>query len=393
MRKTTLLSSATGLALCAWASASAAQYSITEIPQMTHAVGVNRNGVVVGSEGDPFAIFVIYVHSSGVLNELPTGFSASDVNDQGQIIGYHSVSTAPANVLPPQAAILFLSGGERFLPTGLGFFLNISLGRAISNSGLFAAGDGLVHPSMMIDIIFVPWRWGLRDDSVTVLPRLATSDPKDLLLGADWGDANAVNDEGVVVGNSSVTIFDALGNEIGTANHAAKWQDGGATDLGTLPGGTNSGASGINDHGEIVGASDTANGASHAYLLRRHKMLDLGTLGHYPKLNSNANRINDRGEIVGWSEVCLVTDKSVVRRAFVYSEGRLRDLTGLIDKKNPLHGHVTLTSANAISSNGWIAADGFDDATQEAHVYLLVPHGHEKKRSEDTTANDGDDQR
>ena len=356
---------------------------------MTHAVGVNRDGVVVGAEGVLFATFLIYVQSSGVLNDLPTGFAASDINDQGQIVGDHSISTNPANVSPPQAAVLYLSGGEKLLPTGLGFFLDISFGHGISNSGLFAVGQGLEHPSMLIDTIFVPWRWELRNDSITFLPRLATSDPEGLLSAIDVGDATAVNDGGVAVGNSAIAIFDGAGNEIGTATHAAKWQDGGAVDLGTLPGGKNSTASGINDRGEIVGSSDTRAGASHAYLLRRHRMLDLGTLEHDSKLNSRANRINDHGEIVGWSEVRLDTDKSVVRRAFVFSEGRLRDLTGLIEKKNPLHGRVTLTNANAISSNGLIAADGFDNATQEPHAYLLVPRGHEKKRSGDTIANDG----
>ena len=336
---------------------------------MTHAVGVNRNGVVAG-EGSSPEIFLVYVHSSAVLNELPEGFSASDINDLGQIIGTHSVSGAP-----PTAAILYVSGGEKLL-SSTSFFRS---GQAISNSGTFAAGQVIVIFPRGV-FFFVPFRWQLQDDSVLGLPLLGTNAFDNDFLPALNGDATGVNDEGVVVGNSGLRILDAQGQEVGIASHAVRWQGDTATDLGTLPGGTNSGANGINDRGEIVGDSDTRNGASHAFLLRQHKMLDLGTLGHDIKLNSSANRINDRGEIVGWSEVRRPLDNLVVRRAFVSSGGSLQNLAELINKKAPLRGRVTLTEARAISSNGWIAADGFDDATLEPHAYLLVPHGHESKR-------------
>ncbi len=371
MRKSAFLSAAAGLALCVCQClpASAVQYSITEIPQMTHAVGVNRNGVVVGGGSSPDVAFV-YVHSSAVLNELPEGFSPSDINDLGQIIGTHSVSDAA-----PTAAILYVSGGEKLL-SSTSYFRS---GQAISNSGAFAAGQHIViYPRGVF--FFVPFRWQLQDDSDIDLPLLGTNPFDNDFLPYLNGDAAGVNDEGVVVGSSNIRILDAQGQEVGIASHAVRWQDGTATDLGTLPGGTNSGAHGINDRGEIVGDSDTRNGTRHAYLLHHHKMLDLGTLEHDRKLNSAANRINDRGEIVGWSEVRLTVNNSVVRRAFISSGGRLQNLAELIDKKAPLCGRVTLTEARAISSNGWIAADGFDDTTQEPHAYLLVPHGHESKR-------------
>lgn len=348
---------------------SAHSYSITEIPQMTHAQGVNRNGVVVGEKSSPGFIidtFLVYVHSSGVLNELPEGFAASDINDQGEIIGDHTLGL-PSSESPPVAAILYLSGGEKFLPKTGTFFL--TTGHAISNSGLFAAGQDL-SIGKMGQLFFLPFLWEVQNDSITPLPVLSG---QDINLPPIDGDAHGVNDRGIVVGNSGIRILDALGNPIGIATHATRWQAGPRVDLGTLPGGTNSDAKGINDSGEIVGGSDTANGASHAFLLRRNKMLDLGTLGHDPKLNSDANRINDSSEIVGWSQT-RAGDNSVVQRAFVsQGSGRLRDLTQLIERKSPLFGRVTLISANAISSNGWIAADGFDIATGELHAYLLIP--------------------
>ena len=50
-------------------------------------------------------------------------------------------------------------------------------------------------------------------------------------------------------------------------------------DLGTL-GGASSGAEAVNDSGQVVGGSQTASGANHAFLwTQAGGMVDLGTLG------------------------------------------------------------------------------------------------------------------
>ena len=81
--------------------------------------------------------------------------------------------------------------------------------------------------------------------------------------------------------------------------HATLWSDGATIDLGTLPGGTLSMATGINDRGDIVGWSTYGGtGYSHAFLWSDGVMIDLGTLGG---TTSQANDINNHGVIVGWS--------------------------------------------------------------------------------------------
>jgi len=69
--------------------------------------------------------------------------------------------------------------------------------------------------------------------------------------------------------------------------------------LGTL-GGASSVARAINARGEVVGQSNTANGAMHAFLWSKAAgMRDLGTLPGL--LNSSAASIDDKGRIVGSS--------------------------------------------------------------------------------------------
>jgi probable HAF family extracellular repeat protein len=85
------------------------------------------------------------------------------------------------------------------------------------------------------------------------------------------------------------------GDTFGGAAHAAIWDDGVVTDLGTF-GGKESWAYGLNNRGYVVGWAELSLGNYHAFVYDGTSMTDLGTLGG---MFSSAYGINDAGVIVG----------------------------------------------------------------------------------------------
>ena len=178
-----------------------------------------------------------------------------------------------------------------------------------------------------------------------------------------------VNDRGLVIGDIYSSDPQPSGNLTQPLLprpslayiHAAS--DG--VDIGTL-GGLNSHAAAVNNSGLVVGNSDTASGANHAFLFTPTnisqpgigKMIDLGVL---PGMTASAALgVNDQGQVVGWSSKGSLSD------AFLYSNGIMEDLNDRLPATMGIH----LDQAVAINDAGQIVAYGHG-ADGVEHGYLL----------------------
>lgn len=138
-------------------------------------------------------------------------------------------------------------------------------------------------------------------------------------LGGATSGASAINDLGQVVGTSDASNVNW---------YAFVWNmNSGMQGLGTLggPWWGNSVAHDINDIGQIVGAANAPGDNDHAFFWQNGNMVDLGTLGGEVSV---ASRINNSGQIIGPSDASQ--GPSLDLRSFLYDGGTMRDLTGLV---------------------------------------------------------------
>jgi len=126
------------------------------------------------------------------------------------------------------------------------------------------------------------------------------------------------------------------------------------TDIGSLGGSVKGVPEGLNDHGDVVGWSETPTSQlSHAFLYHRGTMTDLGTLGDG---YSVAHDINDRRQVVGEFLV------GALSHAFLRSGGVMHDISTL---------GGPLSVANGINDHGHVVGGSQlnDGATYHAFVY------------------------
>jgi len=207
-----------------------------------------------------------------------------------------------------------------------------------------------------------------------------------VLPGAEESTPVAINNLGEVAGTSYHSfasnpngpgVIEVPGSE-GWA-HAFLYNGSKLVDLGTL-GGKESYAAALNNHGDVVGMSGTLAGLDagdrnqilHAFLAPAGgKMVDLGTLAGTN--SSGATSINDKGQVVGWSglssTISINEATTLTTHAFLYQNGLMTDLNVLIPQTG-----VTLTKALSINDEGQILVDGVD-GKGNAEQLLLTPLG------------------
>jgi probable HAF family extracellular repeat protein len=386
----TVVSLFAALAMPVWTTAQEQQqqsqlprYTVTDLATLGGAFGfaqgINNRGWVEGFAtlpGDQTQHSFLW--ADGVKTDLGTlggpnggGDFGGDFrpNERGQVPGVAQTSTLDPRGLgcfgfppsPPYICLPFIweNGVKTVLPT-LGGYLGLA--DAINNRGqVTGSAENTVLdttcPPQFPFNQFRPVNW--RMGKVQELPAVA-GDPD--------GQGFGVNDNGQVVGASG----DCL-----NLYHALLWQNGTVTDLGNLGGTIGNAAFDINNQGQVVGNSALpGNMITHGFLWQNGVMTDLGTLPG--DTYSFAPGINNQSEVGGDS-----CDISFNCRAFIWQNGVMTDLNTLIPPGSPLF----LIQARQINSRGEAVGLAFQASTGETHAYLATPcHGnHCEDGAEGTT--------
>lgn len=242
---------------------------------------INDAGMVVGTAGAGFDTWPVLWQADGTVQQLGTfgglNSEAWDINNRGQVTGWSWIPTEASHAFFWEDATLTdINSADRWWSQATA--MN-QLGQVVgaSSAGAFL-WDGVMQPldtqpartrvasdinnhgqvvgtGQMVSGRDQAFVW--EDGTTTYLPT----------LGGWFNEAQAINERGEVVGHSNL-----VGYEI--PYHAVLWYGDSITDLGMLPGapddwGIGSMANGINNRGDVVGASLTASGQMHAVLWPR----------------------------------------------------------------------------------------------------------------------------
>jgi probable HAF family extracellular repeat protein len=324
---------------------------------------INAKGVVTGMSlngrttpvfgGLP--LFDAVVWKNGELTDLGTfggpASYAGAINDHDQVVGFALNST-------PDSFDLGSSCQNFPMPTQMhafiwheGFLRDLGTLGGTDSCALFINERGQVAGNSFTNTIVNPGT-----GRPTLHPFLWDGDEmKDLgTLGGTLAFANGINNRGQIAGASTLAGDSAF--------HAFLWDKGKLTDFGTL-GGSFVEVIGLNEGGEIVGQAQLPNSQTvHAFLAKNGMMTDLGTLDGNPC--SVAISINVKDQIVGSTDDCSGNNG----HAFLWENGHMNDLNNFVSLISPL----TLTTATFISDRGEIAAQAILPNGDQRAV-LLVP--------------------
>jgi probable HAF family extracellular repeat protein len=390
---------------------------------------LNNHGLATGTADTPvtvnppscfFDCFVgdAFRWQNGVLTDLgalpgDVGSNPSDINAKGVVAGVSLNHVDPVTGLPEFSAVVWDDDQIISLGTFGGTFsyasaindrdqvVGFALNATPDSFDLGSFCQNFPMPTQMRAFI---WQSGVLKDLGT--------------LGGTDSCALFVNERGQTAGNSFTNSIIHASTGLPTV-HPVLWDRNEMLDLGTL-GGTISIVNGINNHGQVAGASTLAGDQTiHPFLWDRGKLTDMGTLGGNfveviaineageivgkaqlpgsPILHaflakdgamtdlgsqdgdpcSVAISINAQAQIVGSSDDCFGNNQ----RAFLWENGQMIDLNGFL----PAGSDVTLIQALFINDRGEITAQGVR-ANGDQRGVLLIPCEADPADSEDCKA-------
>jgi probable HAF family extracellular repeat protein len=291
--------------LSAQAQQSSAKYTVQDLGLMgsggwSEANAINNSGHVVGESQFSF-IYASTGHA--FLYSEPLGMTdigrlilgggpsrALDINEAGQVV-FNRYDGSERAYLYENGVIKDLGALGGYTDRS-GYFVTVAKAQGINNLGQVVGtssitSDGTSAGGSQARHAFL----------------YENGQMKDLGIGANFSQAEAINDSGQVVG---------FARDNTAAQYSAfLYEDGSTKNLGV-----NSVAVDINDSGQVVGQS-----GGQAFLYENGQMNNLGNLGG---TNSSAAAINDSGQVVGaaWG--------GTVNSVFLYENGVMKDLNVLI---------------------------------------------------------------
>ena len=242
----------------------------------------------------------------------------------------------------------------------------------LNNRGTFAAyaNTAAANPNPNCAIPFNA-NAGVGDCFVehAVLLHNGTLTDLELLPGGANGQTDWISDSGLVAGWSENGLTDASGLPVG---RAVLWtKDGKIIDLGAVPGGTESLATAVNNHGLVVGFSndDIPDAFSmaglptqtRAFLWQNGVIRDLGTLGGPDAL---AGLVNERGQISGQAYTNSTPSQAFgipTQHPFFWENGKMVDIGNL---------GGTLGSPSWMNNRGQVVGFSTEVTDQNSHAFL-----------------------
>jgi probable HAF family extracellular repeat protein len=364
-----------GSLLATLATAQTPRYTVTDLGTLGGAVGsangINYEGRVAGAANLPNGNSRAFL--SGPVGMYDLGTLGGPNSNEGGLNASNQIAVFAETSKTDPSSENFCGFGTSYicvaaiwngtmtaLPTLGG---NNGIAYAINNQGQVAgaAETSTKDPSCIapqaFDFEAVLWGPG---GQVQELPPL----PGDTVGAALW-----LNNYGQVVGSSGTC---ASGGVYPTFDgpHAVLWQNGIATNLGNLGGAMVALGQSINDLGEVVGCADLASELPGFPFVQLHSFLwtqaagmqDLGTVG--TDFTSFSFGINNNGQVVGAS-----CDDMGNCRAFLSQNKAMMDLNALVPANSPLY----LAFAFVINDAGEIAGQAIETSTGEMHAFVATP--------------------
>lgn len=328
--KTALAASAIALCSSPWVQA-AIEYELVLLPNLpggssSIALGINEAGTVVGASTTPNTFYenatcwldgkAIDITGLGI-----SGAQARGINQSGSIVGYSDEIDSNA--------FLFNDGSLEILDSP---GICCSLAVNINDAGMICGNVPLTGIGTNTAVIWIDGQWEVLGS-----------------LGGQSSYAHDINEHGQIVGSAWIS---------GTQSRPFIWDEGVMSEL-PVPGGLNGQfkATGINDHGTIIGQGEWLLFKWEDDELTLLEPLTGGLLGY-------VNDINNEGVIVGKS----YGDGFTGSRACRWIDGAVENLNDLVEAE----ADWKMINAKAINNKGQIVGLAMNDDF-EYRAYVLSP--------------------